>query len=143
MQVEGSNLYFSTEEKLNIVDGDKLSAEFVSAFKKASSEIVNRFADKQYSDYRVSIVEGYALKVQLPVSEGSDKAGAALSFSVKLIVSAEILANTAKSLGGMMQDARLYELPQLFALVAVAFLAGLLMETLVGLLAEYVEKKVK
>lgn len=71
------------------------------------------------------------------------EAGAALSFSVKLIVSAEILANTKASLGGMMQDARLYHLPQLFALVLVAFLAGLLMELLVGLFAEWVEKKVK
>ena len=72
------------------------------------------------------------------------EAGAALSFSVKLIVSAEILANTAKSLGGMMQEARVYaEIPQLFALVAVAFVAGLLMEMLVGLFAEWVEKKVK
>lgn len=72
------------------------------------------------------------------------EAGAALSFSVKLIVSAEILANTANSLGGMMQEARVHaEVPQLFALVGVAFVAGLVMELLVGLLAEWVEKKVK
>ena len=86
MQVAGSNLYFSTEEKLNIVDGDKLSTDFKNAFDKASKEIANRFAEKQYSDYRVSVVEGYALKIQLPASENSDKAGAALAY----------LANTGK-----------------------------------------------
>ena len=85
----------------------------------------------------------YAIYLPLSAPYILKEAGAALSFSVKLIVSAEVLANTPLSLGGMMQDARIYELPQLFALVAVAFVAGLLMEMLVGLLAEWVEKKVK
>ncbi len=72
------------------------------------------------------------------------EAGAALSFSLKLIVSAEIIANTAESLGFMMHDAKAYgEIPQLFALVGVAFFIGLLLETAMGLLAVYVEKKVK
>lgn len=72
------------------------------------------------------------------------EAGAALSFSLKLIVSAEILANTARSLGGMMQEARIYsEIPQLFALVCVVFLVGLLLETGVSLIAAAVEKNVK
>ena len=72
------------------------------------------------------------------------EAGAALSFALKVVVSAEVLANTAKSLGGMMQQARIYaEIPQLFALVSVAFLVGLLLETLVSILALAVEKKIK
>lgn len=72
------------------------------------------------------------------------ESAAALSFSLKLIVSAEVLANTAKSLGGMMQDAKvLGEIPQLFALVGVAFFVGLLLETAVGLIASAVEKRVK
>ncbi|MBQ8291390.1 MAG: hypothetical protein IJX88_02615 [Clostridia bacterium] len=79
-QVKGSTLYFSTEEKLNIVDGDKLTDEFVKAFKAASDEIADRFAKKEYSDYRVAVVDGYSLKVQLPASEDSQKASAALSY---------------------------------------------------------------
>ena len=73
------------------------------------------------------------------------EAGGALSFSVKLVVSAEILANTKASLGYMMLEAKTYvgKIPQLFALVLFAFLAGLVLEMLVGLLAAYVEKKVK
>ena len=69
---------------------------------------------------------------------------AALSFSLKLIVSAEVLSFTAKSLGGMMQDAKVYaEIPQLFALVGVTFIVGLLLETALGMLATVVEKKIQ
>ena len=71
------------------------------------------------------------------------ESAAALSFSLKLIVSAEVLSFTAKSLGGMMQDAKLFsEIPQLFALVAVTFALGLVLETAVGVLASAVERRV-
>ena len=70
--------------------------------------------------------------------------GAALSFSLKLVVSAEVLSFTVKSLGGMMQDAKLYaEIPQLFALVGVTFIVGLILETVVGVFASVAERKVK
>lgn len=84
--------------------------------------------------------------IYLPISSPYilREAGGALSYSLKLIVSAEVLANTAKSLGGMMQEAKLYaEIPQLFALVGVTFLVGLALELSVNLLAQAVEKKVK
>ena len=72
------------------------------------------------------------------------ESGAALAFSLKLVVSAEVLANTAKSLGGMMQDAKLfYEMPTLFALVLVSFATGLLLELLGALAAFFVERRVK
>lgn len=55
--------------------------------------------------------------------------GASLSFALKLVVSAEVVAGTFKSLGGMMQDARLDgEMPTLFALVILSFLCGILLE---------------
>ena len=72
------------------------------------------------------------------------EAGAAFSFSLKLVVSAEVLANTYKSLGGMMQEARLYlEMPTLFALVLLTFLAGLLLEMIGAWTANFVERRVK
>ena len=72
------------------------------------------------------------------------EAGGALSYSLKLIVSAEVLSQTARSLGGMMQEARVYaEMPTLFALVTVTFLVGLLLELGVSALAIAVEKRVK
>ena len=127
-----------------------IAVAFLSLFPMLYAGVLAALSSVDRRFIEISRVEGAGLfrrvtAIYLPLSAPYilKEAGAALSFSVKLIVSAEILANTAKSLGGMMQDARLYELPQLFALVAVAFLAGLLMETLVGLLAEYVGKKVK
>ena len=71
------------------------------------------------------------------------ESAAALSFALKLIVSAEVLSFTATSLGGMMQEAKIYsEIPQLFALVGLSFLLGLILETAVSLLASAVEKRV-
>lgn len=72
------------------------------------------------------------------------ESGAALSFSLKLVVSAEVIARTAKSLGGLMDEARAYqEIPTLFALVLVTFAAAILMEGLVGLVVLGVERRVK
>ncbi len=71
------------------------------------------------------------------------ESGGALAFSLKLIVSAEVLASTAKSLGGMMQEAKIYqEISQLFALVFITFLMGLILELSVSLLAALVEKRI-
>ena len=68
----------------------------------------------------------------------------ALSFSVKLVVSAEIMANTFKSLGGLMQDSKIYlDMPRLFALTLLTVIAGLILETLGNLLALVAERRVK
>ncbi len=68
----------------------------------------------------------------------------AVSFSLKLVVSAEVLAQTAKSLGGMMQEAKIYqEIPTLFALVFVTFAVGLILELSVSMLASGAEKHTK
>lgn len=68
----------------------------------------------------------------------------AISFGVKLVVSAEVVSYTFKSLGGLMQDAKIYvDMPRLFALTFVAVLTGLLLETTGNLLAFFVERRVK
>lgn len=78
-QVKGSTLYFSTDEKLNILSGTTLTEEFKNAFQKASKEITARYQAKGYSSYRVAVVEGYALRVELPASESAEKASSAFS----------------------------------------------------------------
>jgi ABC-type nitrate/sulfonate/bicarbonate transport system permease component len=82
-------------------------------------------------------------RVYLPLSAPYilRESAAALSFSLKLVVSAEVVASTARSLGGLMEDAQGYDLPRLFALVIVTFLVGLFLEVLVGLLTAKVENK--
>ncbi len=70
--------------------------------------------------------------------------GAALSFSLKLVVSAEVIAYTYESLGGLMQEARAsYEMPDLFALVILIFAFALLLEGITALIAMAVERRVK
>ena len=79
VQITGSTLYFSTEEKLGVTEGGELTKEFKDEFNAAAKEIAARFEAKGYSDYRVAVVEGYALKIQLPASEESSKASTAFS----------------------------------------------------------------
>lgn len=77
-------------------------------------------------------------RVYLPLSAPSvlREAGGAISFSLKLVVSAEVVAMTAESLGYMMQDAKAWgEIPQLFALVAVVFVVGLALEFIMTAIA--------
>ena len=72
------------------------------------------------------------------------EAGSAAAFALKLVVSAEVLVNTYKSLGGMMQEARIYlDIPQLFALVCATTLLGVGIELLCGCCARAVERRVK
>ena len=74
------------------------------------------------------------------------ESASALSLSLKLVASAEVLASTAVSLGGLMQDAKLYfatQTPTLFALVGATFIVGLALESIVYALANCVERRVK
>ncbi len=69
---------------------------------------------------------------------------AGLSFALKLVVSAEVLATTFESVGGMMQEAKLaLEIPSLFALTVCVVAVGFLVEGLGSLLARFVERRVK
>ena len=70
-------------------------------------------------------------KIYLPLVMPSvlSEVGANVSLCLKLVISAEVLANTARSLGGIMQTARLYvEMPRLAALTFIAVLTGLILD---------------
>lgn len=72
------------------------------------------------------------------------EAGAAVSFSLKLVVSAEVLAATYKSLGGMMQEAKIYlDIPSLFALVCITAAFGATLEAVCAAAARAVERRVR
>jgi NitT/TauT family transport system permease protein len=67
--------------------------------------------------------------------------GANFSLGIKLMVSAEVLAYTNKSLGGMMQQAKLYaEMPRFAALILVCIVLGLVVEWLCSLLSHLTDK---
>ena len=123
---------------------------FLSLFPMLYTGILAALSGVDKHLIEVSRVQGTPLfrrvsAIYLPLSSPYilREASGALSFSVKLVVSAEVLAYTAQSLGGMMQDARIYNLPQLFALVAMSFLAGLIVELAVSLLATVAENKIR
>lgn len=88
-----SNLYFSTDETLDIVvaerdeDGKVVSAtitpNFQTAFDNAVQAITSRYQAKAYSDYRVAVVDGYVIRVELPRSENTEKASAVLTSFAK------------------------------------------------------------
>ncbi len=55
--------------------------------------------------------------------------GADISLGLKVTISAEVLASTYKSLGGLMQNARLYlDMPRLAALTVITVLFGLIID---------------
>ena len=128
-----------------------VAVAFLSLFPMLYTGILAALSSVDKHLIEVSRVQGTPLLrrvggIYLPLSAPYilKEAGGALSFSVKLVVSAEVLANTLQSLGGMMQEARVYgEIPQLFALVAVSFIAGLVLECAVSLLAELAERKIR
>jgi NitT/TauT family transport system permease protein len=68
----------------------------------------------------------------------------ALAFSLKLTVSAEILSNTYKSLGGMLQEAKIYaEIPTLFFLTLFIVLTGVILEFVGISIAKQFERRLE
>ncbi len=132
-------------------DEAPVAVAFLSLFPMSYISVLTALSSVDSHLIEVSRTQGTPLwrkvtAIYLPLSAPYilKEGAAALSFSVKLVVSAEVLANTAKSLGGMMQEAKIYaEIPQLFALVGVAFVAGLILETSLSLLANALERKIK
>lgn len=67
--VQYKGLWLETDPDLGIVENGKPSDSFKESFAKASAVIAARFDKKQYSDYRISIVDDYAIRVELPAAE--------------------------------------------------------------------------
>ena len=60
-----------------------------------------------------------------------ESSGAAFAFSLKLVVSAEVVARTARSIGTMIQEMQIYlQTAEVFALVTVTCLLAICVETL-------------
>ena len=73
------------------------------------------------------------LQMYLPLAAPTvlSQTGGVFSMGLKVVISAEILSFTFQSLGGMMQEAKIYlEMPRLFALTVITVLFGFLAEAL-------------
>lgn len=82
--------------------------------------------------YRVS-TRRKIFKMYLPLCAPSllKQSGAILSLGIKITVSGEVLSSTYKSLGGLMQNAKMFvDVPTLLALTLVAVLLGFVLEGL-------------
>jgi hypothetical protein len=69
--LQNASLYLSKDPSYNLVSADKVMDDFKTEFAKAAEVISARYAAKGYSDYSVSIVDDYALKIELPKSEAN------------------------------------------------------------------------
>ncbi len=76
------------------------------------------------------------LPLAAPVFLG--QAGSLLSMGLKITVSAEVLAKTYRSLGGMMQEAQTFvEMPELLALTLVTVVLGFALEGICALVLRF------
>lgn len=131
--------------------GASVAVAFMSLFPSLYTGILAALSgiDKQLIDVGSvygATVKNRVFRVYLPLSAPYilREAAGAFSFALKLVVSAEVVANAAKSLGGMMQDARIWgELPTLFALVVVTFVAALILELIGNAVAACMDKRIK
>ncbi len=64
-------LYLSNADEYGIFVNGEVSEEFADSFQKAADEIAERYEAKGYSDYRVAIVDDYAIRVELPKVENN------------------------------------------------------------------------
>ncbi len=74
-------LYLNKDSSYGIIDSGKTSEggvadyvvdDFETEFNNAVKEITARYAKKGYSDYRVAVVDDFAVRVQIPASEATD-----------------------------------------------------------------------
>ena len=69
-------LYLSTDEELGIVEKNDanewvVTESFQESFAKTKDMVASRFEARGYSSYRVSVVDDYALKVEVPSSDAN------------------------------------------------------------------------
>ncbi len=80
-------------------------------------------------------------RMYLPLAAPSilSESGSILSMGLKITVSGEVLANTYRSIGGLMQDAKMFvEMPRLMALTLICILVGFALEGLLALISKLV-----
>lgn len=77
--VRHGGLYLSADTDDGVLDENReVTQEFKDAFEAAKKEIASRYEEKKYSSFRVSVVDDYALRVEVPSSDTS--AGTTLTY---------------------------------------------------------------
>ena len=107
-------LYLNKDADLGIITEDgAVSKDFEENFAKATAEITARYAAKGYSDYRISVVDDYALAIRIPASEKTEQQTAFQNAYTTFGLFAETSALEIKK-GDALVDERLeYEVDEL------------------------------
>lgn len=71
--VKNGSLYLSKDRKYKLVNNKTgaVDTTFQQQFAKATQTIADRFEARGYSDYRVAVVDDYALRIELPASDAT------------------------------------------------------------------------
>lgn len=115
-------------------------AQFITAFDTINSDVINTT-----KVFNISKKEKM-VKIYLPMVAPSilSHMGSNLSFAIKLVISAEVMAYTYASIGGMMESAHaLIDIPRLMALTIIAILLGLIIELVFAIINKYAFKWAK
>ncbi len=117
-----------------------LYAGFLSALSGVDEELI-----VMSRAYKVPLKKRiFSLYLPSAAPHALKEGGAAISFALKLVVSAEVLVGTYRSVGYLMNDAnQIPNMSLLFALVCVTALAGLALESVAIAVAHVVERRVK
>jgi hypothetical protein len=59
------------DKNADVADGDGVSADFNAEFAKFRDAVSERYRQKGYSDYVVTVVDNYAIRVEVPVSDAN------------------------------------------------------------------------
>lgn len=128
-----------------------VAVAFLVLFPMVYSQLTDRISAVDGDLLQMAKVYGFSVKQKLGyiyfpyvVPVALEQTGNNLSFGLKLIVSAEVMASTYTAIGGMMTEAQAYiNLPRIAALTLVTVLFGIAIEFLFRMISGCMFKKTK
>ncbi len=108
---------------------------FYAAALSSLDEVGEEYGDFAQAFHIPAAKRVFRLYTPLAAPAVLSQAGSIFSMGLKITVSGEVLSNTYRSLGGMMQEAKMFlEMPRLMALTLVCLVLGFLLEGLCALI---------
>ena len=113
VRYENTDFYLSTDEDLKVVsevEGENgeisyvLNEDFQAAFNVAADQVKSRLAKKGFTEYRVSVVDGLALRVEVPGSENMENIDAETNASQVLSLFSNVGKMTFKKDGEVISE---------------------------------------
>ena len=111
----------------------------------AAISTVDKNLEEMCEIYRVPMKQRvFSMYLPMALPYVLREAASGVSFALKLVVSAEVLASTYVSLGGLLQLSKIYmQTPEMFALALLVIVVGLVLEGLGEGIARCAERRLK